>query len=84
MWLNILLLIIQYGPAIWKLVQEIIDMINGVSEFLPESETHIFQNTKKSQLRMAVKHYRKTKDKTPLNEMHGELSCQLSNYVNRD
>lgn len=83
MWLNIILLIIQYGPAIWKLVQEIIDLINGVSEYLPESETHIFKNAKKSQLRMAVKHYRQTKKKDRLEEMHGELACQLKNFANR-
>lgn len=83
MWLNILLLIIQYGPTIWKIVKEIIDMINGVSDFLPESESKMFKFEKRGQLRMAVKHYRKTKQKTRLEEMHGELSCQLSNYVNR-
>ena len=83
MWIKIFLLIIQYGPAIWKLVKEIIDMINGVSEYLPESESHVFKNAKKSQLDMAVKHYKRTKKKERLEEMHGELACQLSNFVNR-
>lgn len=83
MWLNILLLIIQYGPAIWELVQKIIELINGVSEFLPESESRMFKSEKRGQLKAAVKHYRKTKQKARLEEMHGELACQLSNFKNR-
>ena len=29
-WLEILLLIIKYGPALWALVKEIIDLIRGL------------------------------------------------------
>jgi hypothetical protein len=82
-WISIILLIVQYGPSIWKMVQEIIDLINGVSEYLPRSEGRIFKVTKRQELKDAVAYYRLTKDKIKLESMHGELTCQLSNFRNR-
>jgi hypothetical protein len=83
LWMTIILLIVQYGPTIWKMVQEIIDLINGVSEYLPRSEAHIFKTAKRQELKDAVAYYRLTKDKCKLESMHGELTCQLSNFRNR-
>lgn len=80
--LKIIALIVKYGPTIWKIVQEIIDLINGVAEFFPKSEAIMFKQAKKQELHDAVTYYRVTKDKSKLETMHGELTCQLANFQN--
>ena len=79
---RVLALIVKYGPTIWELVMEIIDLINEVSSYLPASEAAVFQYIKKGSLDNAVAYYRLTKDKGKLESMHGELTVQLSNFQN--
>ncbi len=76
---KILALIVKYGPTIWQIVGEIIDMINGVSSYMNKSDAIEFKSMKKSDLDSAVNYYKLTKDKCKLHEMHGELQCQLDN-----
>jgi hypothetical protein len=83
MWLTIIMLILQYGPAIWKLVKEIIDMINGVSGYMSPMEAREFRREQRAELKNAVAYYKLTKDKCKLEAMHGQLTCQLNNFKNQ-
>ena len=83
MWLTIIMLVLQYGPAIWKLVKEIIDMINGVSGYMAPIDADHFKAEQHAELKNAVAYYRLTKDKCKLEAMHGQLTCQLKNFKNQ-
>jgi hypothetical protein len=76
-WLKVIMLIVQYGPAIWKIVKEIIDLINSMSLFVDDPQ--LFKQQSKERLGDCVSYYRITRDKSKLEELHGELSVQLSN-----
>jgi hypothetical protein len=78
-WISIIFLIIQYGPAIWKLVKQIIDMITKISLRMPQSQALEFEMSQRDRLEAAVKYYRRTGSKVRLEELHGELTCQLEN-----
>lgn len=78
-WVTILLLILKYGPVIWQLVKEIIDLIKKIQLRMPQTEATAFQFTTKQRLDMAIKYYKLTGDKSRLEELHGELTVQLKN-----
>lgn len=80
MFFKILSLIVKYGPTIWSLVGEIIDLINGVASYLEKQDAIEFKKSKKIDLDSAVNYYKLTKDKEKLNALHGELSVQLANF----
>ena len=82
-WLTIIMLIIQYGPAIYKLVKEIIDLIKKIQVRMPKTEANIFGFTTEERLRLAIAYYKKTGDKSRLEELHGELTIQLANLEKR-
>ena len=81
MWLKILMLIIQYGPTIWQIIKEILDLIEKNAQYLPESDGHMFRANKKYAMNQAATYYKVTKDKVKLHELHGELTCQLANFT---
>ncbi len=76
---KVLALLVKYGPTIWALVGEIIDMINGVSSYLSKSDAIEFKRSKKSDLDSAVAFYKFTRDRSKLHALHGELTVQLDN-----
>lgn len=82
-WLTIIMLIIQYGPAIYKLIKQIIDLIWKVQAHMPMTEANTFGFSQHERLEAAIKYYKRTKDKSRLEEMHGELTVQLSNLEKR-
>lgn len=78
-WLTILMLLIQYGPVIYKLVKEIIELIKKIKVRMPQTEANIFGFTTEERLRLAIEYYKKTGDRSRLEELHGELTVQLAN-----
>lgn len=60
-WLSIILLLIQYGPSIIHVVQEIIEFIRRRQQ--PD------QAGLAAELDGAVRHYKKTKDRRPLRKL---------------
>lgn len=78
-WLTIVLLILKYGPVIWELVKEIIDLIKKIKVHMPQTEAGLFEFSTKERLDMAIQYYKLTKDKSRLEELHGELTTQLAN-----
>lgn len=69
-WLSILLLVIQYGPAIVHLVVEIVDMIKRLRH--PTEQSHF-----KAELEDAVKRYKETGDRTWLRALRDRLITRL-------
>lgn len=65
-WLSIIMLIVQYGPAIFHLVSEIIDLIKKVRH--PEQQAAFT-----AELSAAVDTYRQTKDRRPLRDLLDRL-----------
>ena len=63
--LQIILLVIQYGPSLFSLVSEIVDLIRK----LRGQEKEGFE----VDLKRAVDHYRRTKDRRPLRELRERL-----------
>jgi hypothetical protein len=61
------------------LVKEIIDLIKKVKVHMPQTEANLFQFTSEERLRLAIAYYKKTGDKSRLEELHGELTVQLAN-----
>lgn len=78
-WMTIILLILKYGPVIWQIVQEIIDLIKKIKVHMPKTEASLFSFGANERLDMAIQYYKLTKDKSRLYELHGELSTQLAN-----
>ena len=71
-WLKIILLLIQYGPAIYQLVKQIIDLFKKIGE----SNEKSFQFSPYQQdirLREALDYYKKTRDKEKLIKLRDEL-----------
>ena len=64
-WLSIIMMIIQYGPAIYKLVKELIELIKKARK--------ADQPALKAELKEAAEHYKKTKDKTVLERLRDRL-----------
>ncbi len=68
-WLSILLMIIQYGPQLFTLVSEIIEMIKKRRH--PEE-----QKSLKADLADAVSHYRLTGDRGRLRALRDRLKSE--------
>lgn len=78
-WMTIILLILKYGPVIWEIVKEIIELIKKIRVRMPQTEAALFSFGANERLEMAVQYYKLTKDKSRLYELHGELTTQLAN-----
>lgn len=65
-WWQIILLIIRYGPTVYKLVKYIIDLIKDISDKLHPDEAASFEKLEKQKLNMAIDYYRRNKDKRKL------------------
>jgi hypothetical protein len=61
----IIMMIIKYGPAVWTLVQEIVELIRKLRGQEAEAFT--------VELERAAKHYKETKDRRPLRELRSRL-----------
>lgn len=68
-WLSILLLVIQYGPAIFNLVTEIVELIRRLRQ---PSEKVLYR----AELQDAVKHYRATGDRRLLRRLRDRLQSK--------
>ena len=82
-WWKIVLLFLQYGPTIWKIVKEIIELIEEISGHFASTDAKIFRYVQRERMDDAVAYYRLTKDTEKLECIHGELSCQLENLKRR-
>ena len=78
-WMTIILLILKYGPVIWEIVKEIIELIKKIKVHMPQTEAQLFSFGARERLEMAIQYYKLTKDKSRLYELHGELTTQLAN-----
>lgn len=78
-WMTIILLILKYGPVIWEIVKEIIELIKKIKVHMPQTEAQLFSFGAHERLEMAIQYYKLTKDKSRLEELHGELTTQLAN-----
>ena len=76
---QVITLIIKYGPTIWKVVQEIITLINSISQYMTATDSLSFKSVQMSRMDGAVRYYKICGDKVKLHELHGELTCQLMN-----
>lgn len=75
-WISIILLIIQYGPAIFNLVVEIIELIKKYQKPNPVA-AKTAQLFLKSELKNAVKTYRATRDRRPLYALRDKLRKEI-------
>ena len=73
-WLTIILAIIQYGPAVIKLIREIWALIQDIDD--PQEAKHY-----KSELRNCLQKHRKTKAKEPLVDLRNELRARANGNV---
>jgi hypothetical protein len=80
---RVLILFITYGPTIWKIVMEILDLITNSALFMTNTDARIFSESAKRQLDDAVAYYTIAKSTSRLEELHGELSLQLANLKAR-
>lgn len=78
-WIRVLFMILQYGPVIWKIVMEIIDLINAISACLSSDDVADFKAERKERLADAVAYYRIVGDRVKLDELHGELTTTFAN-----
>lgn len=65
-WLSIILFLIQYGPAIFQLVSEIIELIGKLRSFKE-------QDAFKAELESAVKDYKANRDRRGLYALRDKL-----------
>lgn len=68
-WLSIIMLVVQYGPAIFHLVVEIVDMIKQLRH--PVEQSH-FQ----AELNDAVGRYKETGDRSYLRALRSRLQLR--------
>lgn len=76
-WIKVFFLLLQYGPTIWRIVREIIALINSMAAFMDDPVA--FKQQARGRMDDCVAYYQFTGDKSKLEEMHGELSIQLGN-----
>ncbi len=65
-WISIILFLIQYGPAIFQLVSEIIELIRKIRD--PQA-----QEALEVEFREAVEHYRRNQDRRRLYALRDRL-----------
>jgi hypothetical protein len=72
-WVSLLLMILQYGPTIFKLVKEIIDLIkkNKGSGFQEQEAFTV-------ELKRGLEEFKRTKDTRPLEELRERLRSRRS------
>lgn len=66
-WLSIILLVVQYGPAVFHLVVEIVDLIKKLRH--PTEQSHF-----RAELQDAVRRYRETGDRSALRALRDRLN----------
>lgn len=66
-WISIIMLVVQYGPAIFHLVVEIVDLIKNLTH--PTEQSHF-----RAELEDAVKLYKETGDRTHLRMLRDRLN----------
>lgn len=64
-WLSILLLVVQYGPTIFNLVAEVVELLKKLRGAERDAYT--------AELKAAVTAYRQTKNRRPLRELRDRL-----------
>lgn len=67
-WFAILMMIIQYGPAIWRVVKEIIDLIKSMKSH-EQPALH-------DELKAAVDAYKVHRDRRPLQDLRDRLRAR--------
>jgi hypothetical protein len=72
-WVSLLLMILQYGPTIFKLVKEIIDLIkkNKGSGFQEQEAFTV-------ELKRGLEEFKRTRDTRPLEELRERLRQRRS------
>jgi hypothetical protein len=68
-WLQIILIIIKYGPAIYELLSELWDLIQHIRKERGEKAV----NGAKTELHEALKRYRANRDRGPLRRLRDRL-----------
>jgi len=65
-WIQIILMIIKYGPAVYNLIKFIINLINEISDYHSKrgelTTAYRFKRDEKRELKMAIEYYERNRD----------------------
>jgi len=85
-WIQILILIIRYGPTIVKLVRIIWDLINEIFSLHCDrnyyTEARQFRKAERQRLNDALAYYKRTGDDSKLKGMNANLTVMKNEFHN--